>query len=758
MTDYLLHKPVKLRDWRFKRADDAGWGDVELPHSPFVAEPDGQNCWLGICHYERRLKIENPDPDSRYTLYFQGAMHSAIVSVDGNELARHTGGYLPFEVDLGAFARDGREHLLSVELDNRDNPDVPPGKPLSDLDFCWYGGLYRDVELRRYPPVCITDPVAAGEKAGGGVFIRTIRADKSEAELSVFVNVRNSTDFFRRVVLRTSIKSVSSGAELATSDMGAEIGPRGSVRCEMSVIVERPALWSPESPNLHYADVSVFEENGTAIDIVRERFGIRRVEMSRSGGLRVNGARIRPRGTNRHQDHPYIGYALPAAAQKRDAIRIKRAGFDYVRLSHYPQSPDFLDACDELGILVMNAIPGWQFFGGEKFVEACRENARDLVRRDRNHPCVILWELSLNETSMPQNFIAEMNHIGHEEYPGDQMFTCGWVDGYDVYVHARQHGQIHKWKEGDRAMVVSEYGDWEYYASNEGFDQKTKRGLLDSERNSRALRGDGENKMLRQAANFAEALDDTLSCPAITDGQWLMFDYPRGYDQQRASCGTMDIFRLPKFAYYFYASQCDAGENVAGSGFKPMVFVASNWIAGSSPDITVFSNCDEVKLSLNGRSIGRKKADPDGRIPHLPHPPFHFEAVKFAPGTLEAVGYINGKAVASHKVITPGEPVAIKLDVDLQNLPTATSEPDAVFVRASIVDEKGVVCVGDVREISLKLNGEGWRVAGPDAMHAEAGIASFLVLKSADAGSCEITARAENCATVPAVIAKNPHY
>src|SRR5690606_35838349 len=155
-----------IRNWEFRRLDDDNeWSRVELPHTPFVSDLDGNEHWLGVCQYRRKLRIDSPRTEGRIALYFGAAMHSAVVLINGVAAASHTGGYLPFEVDITDRIPATQACELLVELDNRNNPEVPPGKPLEELDFCWYGGLYRVVELRQYPHLYITDPVAANEVA-----------------------------------------------------------------------------------------------------------------------------------------------------------------------------------------------------------------------------------------------------------------------------------------------------------------------------------------------------------------------------------------------------------------------------------------------------------------------------------------------------------------------------------------------------------------------------------------------------------------
>ena len=398
------------------------------------------------------------------------------------------------------------------------------------------------------------------------------------------------------------------------------------------------------------------------------------------------------RGTNRHQEYPYLGYALSDNAQGRDALKIKQAGFDFVRLSHYPQSPAFLDACDELGLVVMEPIPGWQFMGDAVFQQRAIQDVRDMIRRDRNHACVALWETSLNESHMDKPFMDALGQAAHEEYPGDQCYTAGWQDNFDVFLQSRQGGGCHGYQNGDKACEVSEYGDWEYYAGNGGLNQGAMADLKGAARNSRQTRADGELRLLHQAVNFQEAANDNRSTPAFGDGVWLMYDYSRGYAPDLETSGVMDSLRLPKFAYSFFASQRDANyPALAGVKSGPMVSIASWWNASSPTDVYVYSNCEEVELSLNGKVIARQKPDADSISTRLPHPPFTFHLGRFTPGTLQAVGLIGGDAKATDTVSTPGAPAAIRLRSDLSGRPFTADGADAVFVYADIVDSQGTI-------------------------------------------------------------------
>jgi beta-galactosidase len=723
--------------WEFERVGEpASVARVDLPHGGFLTTPDGGNHWFGECVYRRAVQWLDPVPGERCALYVAAAMHTAVVALDGRVLAHHTGGYLPFEVNLTQELSDGDQHVLELRVDNRPTPHVPPGKPFEELDFCWYGGLYRGVELRVYPPVHITDPVEAGEVAGGGIFVRTLSAEADQAEVDVRVHVRNGSE--RAAAGQVEARLLQDGRPVAVAVERFAAAAGAAPHVHLRLQVSQPALWSPDRPVLHDLHVTVIDDGGCAVDCRIVRCGLRRIGFSRSRGFTVNGRRYRLRGTNRHQEHPCIGYAVPAAAERRDALRIKAAGFDYVRLSHYPQAPAFLEACDELGIVVMNAIPGWQFIGGEPFRRECRQAARDLIRRDRNHPCVVLWELSLNETAMDQEFMDQMQALGHEEYPGDQMFTCGWIDRFDVFIHSRQHGGVHRWRNGDKALVVAEYGDWEFYASNEGFDQKSGAGVLAAWASSRQFRGDGEAALLQQAWNHVLAANDCLSSSAVLDGQWAMFDYARGYAPKRAGVGLMDSFRVPKFSYHFYCSQRHPGEHNGSGRADPMVFIASYWTPESNRRLTVFSNCEQVEMHLNGRRIGRQGAKPAWLSQHLPHPPFVFEVARFEPGLLEAKGIVGEQVVCTHHVRTPGAPEQLVLWADWQGLQAPPDQSDAVFVHAELHDANGVRCVSEAGAIEFEAQGA--QVVGPAATAFEAGVASTVVRLPAGSAGSRVTA------------------
>ncbi|UCG88140.1 MAG: DUF4982 domain-containing protein, partial [Gemmatimonadota bacterium] len=724
--------------WRFLLADadgahnaafdDSAWGAATLPHTARIeslvtGEPGSDTYqWQGTCWYRKRFHVSQESAGRKLFLMFDGAMNVADVWLNGDHLGRHMGGWLPFGFDISSRVVAG-ENLLAVRLDNRDNPVTGP-KPLPQLDFNPYHGIYRSVHLVIKDPLHITDPILADRPASGGVFVTYPEVSAEAATVRVQVHVRNDGQDSRRVLVRALLADEEQRvvAESFSGPVTLDSGEDREVLRDLRV--HSPALWSPRTPNLHVLHTEVIED-GVVVDEEVTRIGIRRIEIS-AEGFRINGERMFLRGTNRHQEYPYVGYALSNAAHYRDARKIKDAGFDYVRLSHYAHAPAFMDACDELGLVVMDCIPGWQFFNRDdpEFTEIQYENCRRLLRRSRNHPCVILWEVSLNETAMPDEFIRTTHAIAHEEYPGDQCYTCGWTEGYDVFIQARQHGGCRDVT--DRACVVSEYGDWEYYAQNAGLEQEAWADLAPDEANSRQLRWHGEATLLQQATNFQEAHNDNLKTIAFADGLWVMFDYNRGYAPDIESSGCMDLFRLPKFSYSFFRSQRPAGEDLRRAESGPTVFIASFWTRDSSPSVRVFSNCEEVALHLDGELVERQAPDSNRISTRLAYPPFTFELGRFRPGTLEAIGYIGGRAASRHVVSTPGAVGRLDLWLDEGGRPFALDGKDVVFLRAALQDPLGVTVSDAWENVFFGATGN-VELVGANPFSSDAGIASILV-------------------------------
>ena len=739
---------MSLRDdWSFYRfpADEAfdpsklpavGWSQVSLPHSAKLEPRIVTDQWQGDALYMRGIIVPKAWQGKTIWLRFEGAMMVAKVYLNGEKVFEHRGGYLPFTIDLSDKLLFGRNNRLLVHLDNRDNPVTGP-RPLHELDFNYYGGLYREVRLFVRDSLHITDEILADRAAGGGIFVTYPNVTPARAEVSVKTHVANSGAASRRFGIDHKL---SDGDCIVASFSSGPMNLESAKDVEHTAVftVESPRLWSPRSPALYNLSTRIVSGD-RVVDRRETQIGIRRIEIGKEG-FSINGEKMFLRGVNRHQEYPYVGYALSPNADYRDAKLIKEAGFDYVRLSHYPHSRHFLRAADELGLVLLNAILGWQYYNPDPaFSDHIRQTCRDLVRRDRNHPSVIAWECSLNESPMPSELVDALHGIVHEEYPGDQAWSAGWLpEGYDIYLQARQHRLPHpEIPIPDKPYIVSEYGDWEYYAQNAGFNQDSWQSLSEAERSSRQLLAHGEVRLLQQATNVQEAHNDNLSTPAFADGYWVMFDYNRGYAEDLEASGLMSLERIPKPAFHFFRSQRDVEELSPRFAGGPFVHIANEWRPDSPRPVRVFSNADEVELFVNGESLGRRTPDRNRISNNLRHPPFTFETPQFSPGTLEAVAYRNGAEIARHSVHRPGEPAGVIARLATQGIEPV--ENDLLFIHARIADRQGATVPITGEKIRFSVT-EDLEVIGPDLATSENGTAAILVRVEDPGGERSITA------------------
>lgn len=664
--------------WEFwKDQDPEGIQNVFLPHTPQLEPYLVNDQWQGICWYRKVVDI----PPGRHLLVrFEGAMNVAELWINGHYAGRHMGGYLPFVCDVTGIMKENGDLSpqaeLKLRLDNRDNPVTGP-KPLKMLDFNMYGGLYRDASLIIKSPLHITDPILEYTPAGGGVLVTCPSVSKDSALVQVRTHIRYSPLDENQAETQTFIleQTLMAGDSVcASSEQEIRLESGRSYTALDVLSVWEPALWSPEQPNCYDLETRIVvpgpRNRRVIVDRVHTTVGIREA-VFRGKELYINGNKTFLRGVNRHQEYPYVGYAVPGNAQWRDAQKIKEAGFNLVRLSHYPQSPDFMEACNRLGLFVLDAIPGWQYFSDDPaFQEQVIQTARDMIRRDRNHPCVLAWEVSLNESWMSEDFIDRILEASRSEMPAP-IYTAGWQEyGYDIFLQARQHRLGHPSTAIPKPLIVSEYGDWEYYALNAGFAQQNWENLQPAERSSRQLREYGQTRLLQQVTNIREAHKSNYLVDACADNYWVMFDYNRGYADDLEASGLMSLERLPKFSWHFFRSQRSPLEH-------PMVFIADYWEGtGTAPvEVQVLSNAEQVGLWLNGKLVERRE------------PPFKFVVPHFEKGWLKAEAYCGEEVCARDSVHTPGEAVALEWWLDTGNIPAAPN--DLLFVYAKAVDHQG---------------------------------------------------------------------
>jgi beta-galactosidase len=429
--------------------------------------------------------------------------------------------------------------------------------------------------------------------------------------------------------------------------------------------------------------------------------------------------------------------------------KIKEAGYNAVRLAHYPHDPAVYDAADELGIMLLNGIPGWQFFNdNDIFKQRVFRDISDMIHRDRNHPSIILWEPNLNEGYPPDEFRNLCNTLAHEELPLGEYFTTGetygakhtswdvamnnWYDPKDsIFRNTTERVQD---VQPEQPGLIKEYSDWEFGAWSS---------------TTRSSRATGEKSMLQALWNTLwehNANIANYSPYTVGDFTWAMYDNYISNDRKLYEWGTNDYFRLPKFTNYFFRSQLDPYKQIAGiENNQPVVFIANWWTPDTAKrKVIVLSNCDKIILKVNGKFVGEQFPDngPDtyygvpekggnpfdgGNCRHLDHPPFTFSNIVFEPGELRAEGYIKDVKVAEQIVRTPEKPTALKMEADLSGKPLKADGTDALFVHASLTDKNGTVsCLDNTTEVEFFVTGDAI-IVGPSIIKARGGIASALI-------------------------------
>jgi beta-galactosidase len=336
---------------------DKTWDKVTLPHTAFIEPKEVTDQWQGICYYRKTFTVPADAKGKRVTLEFGGAMQIADIWVNNQYVMRHLGGYLGFVVDLTDLANYGGDNTIVVKLDNRADPLVPPGKDLGGLDFCYYSGLYRDVWLHITDKLHITNALEVDKVAGGGVFVTYSAVSSQTATVKIKTNVKEeasgAASFGCEVRQEITDMTGTLVAHAEPSLFDLQSGQDQEI--EQSIEVDNPKLWSPDHPNLYLLKTELFR-GGSLIDEATNRIGIRTFSVSREQGFKINDQPVWLRGTNRHQEYPWIGNAVSANAQYRDIWLIKNAGYNIVRLCHYPQDPSVYDACDELGLVAIDHV------------------------------------------------------------------------------------------------------------------------------------------------------------------------------------------------------------------------------------------------------------------------------------------------------------------------------------------------------------------------------------------------------------------
>ena len=759
--------------WRFYKGavtgaeaanfNDAEWTVVSLPNGIEYLPTEASGCinYQGEVWYRKHFTPADALKGKKLFLHFEAIMGKSKVFVNGKLLTEHFGGYLPVVVDVSDALNWGEDNVIAVWTDNSDDKTYPPGKAQDVLDFTYFGGIYRDCWLIAHNPVFITDPNFENEVAGGGLFVAYDKVSDASAEVLLKAHVRNDSRKAFTGVVEYELQQPD-GTQVAFLNDEIQIRPGKAITSKDKLIVKTPMLWSPETPTLYNLIVRIRDREGNVVDGYRRRIGIRSVEFKGKDGFWLNGKPYESPliGANRHQDFAVVGNAVANSIHWRDAKKLRDAGMKVIRNAHCPQDPAFMDACDELGLFVIVNTPGWQFWNdAPEFAQRVYSDIRNLVRRDRNHACVWMWEPILNETWYPEDFAKNTRDIVDQEYPYPYCYS-----GCDSGARGREHFPIlfthpsydgKSWgdKNADPKITyfTREWGDnvddWSSHNSP-----------------SRVARNWGEQPMLIQAQHYANptytytCYDALYRTPRQHVGGclWHSFDHQRGYHPDPFYGGLMDVFRQPKYSYYMFKAQRSPQKQERLFETGPMVYIAHEMTPFSGKDVTVFSNCDEVRLTFlkDGKTYTyNKPVVKEG----MPSPVITFPDVydfmtdkamsrkkKQDEVFLRAEGLIDGKVVATHEVHPARRPEKVLLWVDNENVNLKADGSDFVTVVAAIADKNGNIKRLNNYYVKFHVEGEG-RILGDAGILANPapvkwGTAPVLIQSTLRPGKIKITA------------------
>ena len=750
--------------WRFYRGDikgaeavhfnDASWDVVTTPHTVQLMPAEASGCrnYQGIAWYRKHFVLPTDMKGKQAFLHFEAIMGKQEIYVNGKKVKTHLGGYLPITVNLTECGvHPGDSCVIAVKADNSDDGTYPPGKKQIVLDFCYHGGIYRDVWLIGKSQVSITDAIEAGKVAGGGVFLHYDNISDKSAKVFINTDIKNGSNKASTVLLIATVRDAG-GKVVKVLKSKLSLSAGESKTAVQQTLLKNPHLWSPNDPYLYKVELRIMDGK-YSVDGGMVRMGIRKAEFRGKEGFWLNGKPFGQLiGANRHQDFAYVGNALPNSQQWRDAKRLRDAGCVIIRSAHYPQDPAFMDACDELGLFVIVATPGWQYWSKQpEFAERVYQNTRDMIRRDRNHACVLMWEPILNETHYPLDFALKSLQLTKDEYPyagrpaaAADMNSAGVKENYDV---------VYGWPGDDlkadalkQCIFTREFGEYvdDWYAHNNI---------------NRASRSWGEHPQLVQALSLADTYGQMFKTSGqfIGGAQWHPFDHQRGYHPDPYWGGIYDAFRQPKSAYYMFRSQSPANIKLPVAESGPMVYIANEMTQFSDSDVVIFSNCDSVRLSAyDGVKVATLPVvHAKGGIPNAPvvfkgfwsfweARNYSYYQKNWQKVNLVAEGIINGKVVCTTKKMPSRRSTKIRLYVDSEGKSLVADGSDFIVVVAEITDDNGNVRRLAKDNIVFTVEGEG-KIIGDASILAnpravEWGSAPVLIQSTRKAGKIKVIA------------------
>ena len=705
-------------NWKFHLGDLAGaeqinfsdqkWRELNLPHDWSIEgsfrpdNPSGHQGGLlpgGIGWYRKKFDLSEVK-GKKYFIVIDGAYKNSTVYINGHTLGTRPYGYATFQYDMTPYVQDG-ENLLAVKVDNSKQPDSR-----------WYtgAGIYRHVWLETTSLVYVSQ---------WGTFVTTPKASEKEATVNVVTTIANDSKGKANLKIVSTIVD-NSGKEVTSQTQSGKATPDSKITLNTNIKVRSPKLWDLQHPNLYQLVTKVY--NGKELkDSFTTPFGIRTIAFRADSGFFLNGNNVKILGVCNHHDLGCLGAALNDRALQRQLELLKTMGCNGIRCSHNLMAPELLELCDKMGFLVMDeAFDCWYIgkdaapYGFQNYFKDWHEREiSDMVLRDRNHPSIILWSIgneikeqwfpgSTNGGEIAKELVGIIKKLDTTRFTtsafnfirdADKKGMTAAVDvvGFNYSIDAYDE-------------IKQKHPDWLYLAS-ETTSQFDSRGVYHFTLDS-LVKTFKDN----QTSAFDDAGGGTTheeAWKAVKDRPWMSgmytwtgFDYmgePSPYEKLAVSSyfGIFDLCGFPKDSYYFYKSQWTK---------EPMVHLLPhwNWKEGQMIDIVAYTNCEEVKLSLNGQPLETKSFKNSNKLSLR-------WKVPYAKGVLTAEGYLNGKLVATDRVQTAGEVSKIELSSDRNTL--EASGKDLSFITVRITDENGILVPDADNLVHFELIGEG-RIVG----------------------------------------------
>jgi len=701
------YHPAQVAGFETPEFDDSPFERVVLPHTnislPWHSFDDKDYQFISI--YRRRFKTPPGSQGKRIFVDFEGAMTASTVWINGLLLGEYKGGFTPFSFELTPHLRKDGENVLAVQVDSTERSDIPPFG--NEIDYLTFGGIYREVSLRVVPSLYL-DNIFAHPK--------NVLSGKPTLDVDCFLaGTSPRGDLVLEAELldgkRTLAKISKSFRVSAGGDPNSTSDPTTSAPVYSSTeTVDDPTkqtlsfreidgvkLWDIATPNLYTVRVRLLHV-GKMMDEDTRRIGFRDATFT-DHGFSLNGKIVKLRGLDRHQTFPFVGQAMPARVQRQDAKILRHTlHCNIVRTSHYPQSRHFLDCCDEIGLLVLEEIPGWQHIGSEPWKLIAIDNVGRMVRRDWNHPSIILWGVRINESPDDHSFYTRTNALAH---------------ALDT---TRQTGGIRNFKESELLEDVFTINDFGFPLRKPNHPLYLNTEFVGHTFPTKTT--DDDERQREHTLRHARIHNQLASDPQYAGGiGWCAFDYNThanfGAGDRICYHGVTDIFRELKPAGGFYKSQCDPSEEIV---LEPAFHWANSDESTNFTKAVVSSNCDHLKFYERTDSVLTSswdliaELDPDrGEFDHLKYPPFILDRSQVKRtnrhgwGDLRIDGYLQGKQVASKTLSGLGVDQKFALLVDDTTLHADGADTTRVVMR--VTDEFGAMRTYANDPVVFKLEG-----------------------------------------------------